>query len=74
MLSPKHLCMLKEESAISDEIIEARGYRTITSKDELEELGFARSQCHVPGLLIPVIYDRRSKWAVRLSPRQPARH
>ena len=54
MLAEHHIKALKEGSAISDDVIEARGYRTITSKDELEELGFARSQCHVPGLLIPL--------------------
>ena len=53
-LSPEHLSMLREGSAISDEVIAARGYRTILEGNELRELGFAREQCRAPGLLIPL--------------------
>jgi hypothetical protein len=52
-LSVKHLKML-HESAITDEVIAARGYRTITESNELHELGFAPAQWRVPGLLIPL--------------------
>jgi hypothetical protein len=52
-LSPAHLRMLRAESAITDEVILARGYRTITEKAELRELGFAPAQC-LPGLLLPL--------------------
>ena len=52
-LSPHHLAML-HASAISDLVIQARGYRTIHSAEELRRLGFAASQCRLPGLLLPL--------------------
>lgn len=45
---------LIHESAISDDVAKARGYRSATTKAELERLGFGRSQRTVPSLLIPV--------------------
>lgn len=45
--------MLREESGISDEVITARGYRTITDEKELIPLGFSTVQRRTPGLLIP---------------------
>ena len=53
-LSPRHLKMLREESGISDAVIEARGYRTITNVKELEAIGFPPAQRRVPGLLLPL--------------------
>jgi hypothetical protein len=53
-LSDLHLKMLREESAISDAVIQARCYRTITDPADLRKLGFAPSQCRVPGLLLPL--------------------
>ena len=53
-LSPEHLDMLRVESGISDEVILARGYRTIRQASELMDLGFARTQGRVPGLLLPL--------------------
>jgi len=54
-LSPRHYRMLKEESAIDDAIIQARGYRTVERIDELRALGFSPQQSrNVPGLLIPL--------------------
>lgn len=53
-LSPEHLSMLRDGSGIDDATISARGYRTITESKHLRELGFSRSQCNVPGLLLPV--------------------
>jgi len=53
-LSAKHLAILRTESAISDAVIQARGYRTITDAKELTALGFAPAQCRVPGLLLPI--------------------
>ncbi|HNC09537.1 MAG TPA: DUF3854 domain-containing protein, partial [Anaerolineales bacterium] len=41
-------------STITDEVIAARGYRTVTEADELRKLGFAPNQCRVPGLLLPL--------------------
>jgi Domain of unknown function (DUF3854) len=52
-LSDAHRKRLTEESGISEEVLEARGYRTTEKKVELENLGFPRTQCNVPGLLIP---------------------
>lgn len=44
-LSAEHLAMLRVESGISDEVIQTRGYRTITNRNDLLALGFAPSQC-----------------------------
>ena len=52
-LSAAHLKMLRHESAIADEVIRTRGYRTIVDASELRELGFAPAQC-LPGLLLPL--------------------
>ena len=51
-LAPQHQRLL-EVSAITASVSAARGYRTVTSVDELRGFGFARA-CHVPGLLIPL--------------------
>lgn len=53
-LADNHYTMLTEESGISDEVIQARGYRTVTQAKELADLGFASNQRNVPGLLIPL--------------------
>ena len=52
-LSERHLKMLREGSGISDEVIDARGYRTVTDEKELIPLGFSTVQRRTPGLLIP---------------------
>ncbi len=49
-----HKKMLIEESGISLDVIERRGYRTVEKKAELKRLGFSDAQCGVPGLLIPI--------------------
>jgi hypothetical protein len=54
MLSKKHESILREESGISPDVIEARGYRTIEKKADLKRLGFSDTQCNTPGLLIPI--------------------
>src|SRR5215203_1835500 len=41
-------------SSILKRVARERGYRSITIKAELKRLGFADSQCLVPGLLIPI--------------------
>jgi hypothetical protein len=53
-LSPNHRYALEQGSAISPEVIAARGYRTITAKAELRRLGFSDIQSRVPTLLLPV--------------------
>jgi len=52
-LSLEHYSMLSGESGISDEVIAAVGYRTVTDPKELAALGFKDFQRVVPGLLIP---------------------
>jgi len=41
-------------SGIAPDVAEARGYRSVTLKNELARLGFSQSQRLVPTLLIPV--------------------
>jgi Domain of unknown function (DUF3854) len=54
-ISREHFEMLVRESGISVEVINARGYKTITESAALRELGFSRPQANqVPGLLIPI--------------------
>lgn len=43
-----------QASAISIEVIRERGYRSVSRKGELGELGFSKSQQRVPGILIPL--------------------
>jgi len=52
-LAQQHYEML-QASAIADEVIKERGYRTITNAKELKTLGFSDSQMRVPGLLLPL--------------------
>src|SRR5262245_12840644 len=54
-LSALHIAHLREGSGLTDEVIAARGYRTIEKRTELREYGFSAEQCKsVPGLLIPL--------------------
>jgi hypothetical protein len=63
-LSEKHYHMLAEESGIADEVIAARGYRTVTDAAELRALGFALGQCRPPGLLLPLWTTDSGQWTV----------
>lgn len=53
MLLPQHAKSLAE-SGISQDVIEARGYRSVESKAELERLGFSQPQRLTPTLLVPI--------------------
>jgi hypothetical protein len=53
-LSTYHERMLMEDSGISPEIAESRGYHTAEKKAELKRLGFPESQCLAPALVMPV--------------------
>src|SRR5438045_1226747 len=57
-LLPHHLKMLREESGISDAVIEARGYASITGARELKNYEFRAGQFPCgrdkPALLIPI--------------------
>jgi hypothetical protein len=57
-LSEQHRRMLLVESGIDAEVAEARGYRTVEKKTELEKLGFGRAQRNAPALLVPVFSPR----------------
>ncbi len=61
-LLPQHKKLI-DGSAISSNVAQARGYRSVTKKSELEERGFSKRQCRVPALLIP-IYDARGEIAL----------
>jgi hypothetical protein len=52
-LLPEHATLLRA-SAIDLEVARERGYRSVTSKAELRDLGFPISQQLVPSLLIPI--------------------
>jgi hypothetical protein len=52
-LSADHRRLI-EESAISPEVAEERGYCTARRKDELKALGFADYQCRLPALVVPI--------------------
>jgi hypothetical protein len=53
-LHPNHRAMLERESGLRRDVIDARGYRTVTTEAELQPLKFAPTQQLVPGLLIPI--------------------
>lgn len=55
-LHPHHRVLLEVDSAIAPAVIESRGYRTVTNREELLGLGFKGYQAITPGLLIP-LYD-----------------
>jgi hypothetical protein len=52
-LAQHHVAELTR-SAVTPAVAADRGYRTVTTIREVKRLGFAESQCLVPGLLIPV--------------------
>ena len=52
-LLPHHLGQLRA-SAIPDEVIAERGYRSATAATELRRLGFTDRQARTPTLLIPL--------------------
>ena len=60
ILSDQHQRMLEIESAITAEVIQARGYRTIEDPEELLNLGYQDYQAITPGLLLP-LYDMLGK-------------
>jgi hypothetical protein len=53
-LLPHHEHTLRVESAISEEMIGARGYHTVTVQAELRRLGFGDRQLPVPTPLVPI--------------------
>lgn len=53
-LAEHHRKTLIDGSGISEDVVRARGYFTATRKEELEEVGFGKSQRIVPTLVIPI--------------------
>ena len=49
-----HFDALHLGSGIDPDVIRERGYRSVTTKKELTDIGFASSQRQQPGLLMPV--------------------
>jgi hypothetical protein len=54
VLSPKHYKMLHIESAISDDVIRERGYRTIYNAHDLADYNIPAAQRRAPSLLLPL--------------------
>lgn len=54
VLEERHKKELIEGSGILPEVVEERGYKTIRDGAILERLGFAKSQCRAPGMLVPI--------------------
>ena len=52
-LLPQHQALI-DGSGIDPEVAAARGYRSVTTKADMQRLGFSASQTRVPALLIPV--------------------
>ena len=72
-LMPQHAELLRA-SAISPEVVAARGYRTVTRKADLEELGFGVKQRRVPALLIPIHDVRGEIGLYQIRPDVPRRN
>ena len=54
-LSQSHNDYLSARGVTDPGVINARGYKTVTSAQELEALGFSATQStYVPGLLLPI--------------------
>ena len=66
-----HHQKLIDASAISREVAEARGYRSVTVKAELQALGFAPAQRRTPALLAPVFDYRGEVVTYHLRPDEP---
>ncbi|MGB3330360.1 MAG: DUF3854 domain-containing protein [Thermomicrobiales bacterium] len=67
---PQHQALI-DGSGIDPEVAAARGYRSVTTKAEMQRLGFSASQARVPALLIPVhdVYGQIATYQAR--PDQP---
>src|SRR5437870_3838363 len=63
--------MLREGSAISEEVIAERGYYTATSAIELRRLGFSEAQSRTPALVIPVYNVHGEPDGYQIRPDQP---
>lgn len=69
-LAANHRAML-EASGIRPEQAAARGYRTVTDKRDLAEIGVTPAGRRVPGLLIPLLRLDGSTWGYQYRPDSP---
>src|SRR2546421_427024 len=73
-LTSAHYAMLHDASAIRDEVITARGYRSLVHPEDLQDLGFSKAQARTaPALAIPLwdVHGHQTGWQIRPdSPRQ----
>ncbi len=53
-LMSDHFRHLHEGSGLSVEVIRERGYKSVQSKAQLKDLGFATAQRRAPGMLVPL--------------------
>ena len=70
-LSPTHQTMLLNDSVIDPQVAIDRGYRTVTVKRELKDLGFTDTQQRVPALLIPLHDIDGEVWGYQIRPDEP---
>jgi putative DNA primase/helicase len=67
-LDPRHYAMLHDGSAIADEVIKVRGYRSLAQPDDLVDLGFSKAQAKAaPALGIPLwdVHGQVHGWQIR---------
>ncbi len=69
-LFPKHLAELRA-SAIADDVILHRGYRSILAASQLEQYGLSKAQRRVPGLLVPMFAPDGSGAGCQYKPDRP---
>src|SRR5271163_3318739 len=70
MVAANHRAML-EASGIPPELVERRGYETITDRKRLAEVGITPAGRRTPGLLIPLLDHRGSTWGYQYRPDAP---
>ena len=72
-LLPQHLALI-ENSAISPEVAQERGYRSAKTRKELVELGFQPRQGNVPALVIPMSDVDRKRAGFFIRPDTPRKN
>jgi hypothetical protein len=71
-LAARHLAELHEDSGLTLETIEQRGYQTIHTAAELRARNFSEAQCRlVPGLLMPIHGPDGSNGRYQFKPDRP---
>lgn len=70
-LAAHHYRMLAHDSRIADDVIAARGYRTVSDRKDLKALGFTGAQLTLSGLVIPLHDVNGDVFAHQLRPDVP---